>query len=124
MIARKPSSSTSRRARRAAAVTPSDGLIPPAAMKRPSDAAVQEDVAVVAVSIMTSGHLQIAGELVPKLRDAGLDQVLVIFGGTIPDVDFESLHELGVHRTFPPGLPGSAVAEYIRANAGHVTLGV
>jgi methylmalonyl-CoA mutase, C-terminal domain len=86
------------------------------------EAAVQEDVDVVAVSIMTSGHMQIAGELIPKLRDAGLDHVLVIFGGTIPDVDFEALNELGVHRTFPPGLPGSAVAEYIRANVGQVTL--
>jgi len=86
------------------------------------EAAVQEDVDVVAVSIMTSGHMQIAGELIPKLRDAGLEHVLVIFGGTIPDVDFEALHELGVHRTFPPGLAGSAVADYIRANAGQVTL--
>jgi methylmalonyl-CoA mutase C-terminal domain/subunit len=86
------------------------------------EAAVQEDVDVVAVSIMTSGHLQIAQELIPGLKAGGLDRALVIFGGTIPDVDFEPLGELGVHRTFPPGLPGSAVAEWIRANVGHVSL--
>ncbi len=87
------------------------------------EAAVQEDVEVVAVSIMTSGHLQIAEELVPALREAGLEHALVIFGGTIPDVDFEPLRQLGVHRTFPPGLPGSTVAEYIRENVGKVPLG-
>jgi len=87
------------------------------------EAAVQEDVDVVAVSIMTSGHLQIAQELVPGLKAAGLDHVLVIFGGTIPEVDFEPLRRLGVHRTFPPGLPGSAVAEYIRAHVGQPALG-
>lgn len=86
------------------------------------EAAVQEDVDVVAVSVMTSGHLQIAEELIPGLREAGLDQVLVIFGGIIPDVDYEALEQLGVHRAFPPGLPGSAVAEYIRENVGQLTL--
>jgi methylmalonyl-CoA mutase C-terminal domain/subunit len=87
------------------------------------EAALQEDVDVVAVSIMTSGHLELAKELVPALRAAGLDHVLVIFGGVIPDVDFQPLQELGVHRAFPPGLPGSAVAEWIRANVGQLTLG-
>ena len=86
------------------------------------EAAVQEDVDVVAVSVMTSGHVQIAEELIPGLRQAGLDDVLVIFGGTIPDVDFDQLQELGVHRTFPPGLPGSAVAEYIRENVSRLAL--
>ena len=86
------------------------------------EAAVQEDVDVVAVSVMTSGHVQIAEELIPGLHDAGLDDVLVIFGGTIPDVDFDQLQELGVRRTFPPGLPGSAVAEYIRENVSRLAL--
>ena len=86
------------------------------------EAAVQEDVDVVAVSVMTSGHVQIAEELIPGLHDAGLDDVLVIFGGTIPDVDYDQLHDLGVHRTFPPGLPGSAVAEYIRENVSRLAL--
>ena len=86
------------------------------------EAAVQEDVDVVAVSVMTSGHLQIAKELIPRLRSAGLVDALVIFGGTIPDVDYAQLQELGVHRAFPPGLPGSAVADYIRENVGTLTL--
>jgi methylmalonyl-CoA mutase C-terminal domain/subunit len=78
------------------------------------DAAVQEDVDVVALSIMTSGQLQIAEELIPALHEAGLEDVLVIMGGTIPEVDFEPLEALGVDRVFLPGIPGLSVAEYIR----------
>jgi methylmalonyl-CoA mutase, C-terminal domain len=77
------------------------------------EAAVQEDVDVVALSIMTSGQLQIAEELIPALREAGLGEVLVIMGGTIPEVDFEPLNALGVDRVFLPGIPGAKVAEYI-----------
>jgi len=82
------------------------------------NAAVQEDVDVVGVSIMTSGQLHIAEKLMPKLKAAGMDDVLVIFGGTIPPVDFEPLEKLGVDRVFPAGLPGGVVAEYIRNNVG------
>ena len=86
------------------------------------NAAVQEDVDVVGVSIMTSGQLHIAENLIPKLKAAGMDDVLVIFGGTIPPVDFETLENLGVHRTFPAGLPGGTVADYIRENVGKLGL--
>lgn len=86
------------------------------------EAAVQEDVDVVALSIMTSGHNKIARDIVPKLRDAGKDDVLVIMGGIIPEADYHELEEAGVHRVFPPGLPGSAVAEYIKENIGKLSL--
>ncbi|WP_405151050.1 cobalamin-dependent protein [Sphaerisporangium sp. NBC_01403] len=87
-----------------------------------AEAALQEDVDVVAVSIMTSGQTQIARALIPALKERGMDQVLVIMGGIIPEVDFEPLQDLGVHRSFPPGLPGGVVAEYIRENVGTATL--
>ena len=87
-----------------------------------AEAAVQEDVDVVAVSIMTSGQIQIARELVPALKAKGMTEVLVIMGGIIPEVDFQPLQELGVHRSFPPGLPGGVVADYIRENVGVATL--
>jgi methylmalonyl-CoA mutase C-terminal domain/subunit len=77
------------------------------------EAASEEDVDVVAVSIMTSGQIQVAEQLMPGLRAAGLEHALVIMGGTIPEVDFEPLKELGVDRVFLPGIPGSAVADYI-----------
>lgn len=87
-----------------------------------AEAALQEDVDVVAVSIMTSGQTQIARALIPALKERGMDQVLVIMGGIIPEVDFEPLQALGVHRSFPPGLPGGVVADYIRENVGTATL--
>jgi len=85
-------------------------------------AAVQEDVDVVGVSIMTSGHLRLAEKLILALKEKGLTDVLVIMGGVIPRVDFAPLKELGIHEVFPPGLPGETVAEYIQANAGKVSL--
>lgn len=86
------------------------------------NAAVQEDVDVVAVSIMTSGHMHIAEHLIPGLKAQGMSDVMVIFGGIIPDVDFEPLQKMGVHRSFPAGLPGSVVVDYINANVGKVSL--
>jgi len=85
-------------------------------------AAAQEDADVVAVSIMTSGHLHLAERLIPALKQQGMTEVLVIMGGVIPAVDFASLKQMGVHEVFPPGLPGATVAEYIRAHAGKVSL--
>jgi methylmalonyl-CoA mutase C-terminal domain/subunit len=87
-----------------------------------ADAAAQEDVDVVAVSIMTSGQMQVARELIPALKERGMTDVLVIMGGIIPEVDFEPLQQLGVHRSFPPGLPGGVVADYIREQVGKVSL--
>lgn len=86
------------------------------------EAALQENVDVVALSIMTSGHIAIATELIPGLRTAGLDDVLVIMGGIIPEVDFAPLQEIGVHRVFLPGQPGTVAADYIRDNVGKLNL--
>ncbi len=79
-------------------------------------AALQEDVDVIGVSIMTSGHLKVAEKLTSLLKQNGMDDVLVIMGGVIPEVDFEDLKAMGIHEVFPPGLPGETVAEYIRKN--------
>ncbi len=86
------------------------------------NASVQEDVDVVAVSIMTSGHLHIAQNLIPKLKEKGKDEVLVIMGGVIPKVDFEDVEKTGVHKVFEPGLPGETVAGYIKENVGKLNL--
>jgi methylmalonyl-CoA mutase C-terminal domain/subunit len=84
--------------------------------------AIQEDVDVIGISLMTSGHLQIAGSLIPSLKEKGMTDVLVMMGGVIPQVDFEDLKALGIHKVFPPGLPGEAVAEYIKENVGKAKL--
>jgi methylmalonyl-CoA mutase C-terminal domain/subunit len=84
--------------------------------------ALQEDVDVIGVSIMTSGQLKIAEKLIPSLKENKMTDVLVIMGGVIPDMDFAKLKELGVHEVFPPGLPGQDIAEYIKAHVGQVSL--
>ena len=86
------------------------------------NAAVQEDVGVIGVSIMTSGHLLVAERLIPALKEKGMTDVLVIMGGVIPEVDFEPLKEMGVHDVFPPGLPGETIADYIRERVGKARL--
>ena len=86
------------------------------------NAAIQEDVDVVAVSIMTSGHMHVAETLIPKLKEESVTDVMVIFGGIIPDVDFEAMEAMGVHRSFPAGLPGGVVADYIKENVGQLSL--
>lgn len=85
-------------------------------------AAIQEDVDVIGVSIMTSGHLHVAEKLIPALKAKGFTDVLVIMGGVIPKVDFGTLRQMGVHEIFPPGLAGENVAEYIRAQVGGASL--
>jgi methylmalonyl-CoA mutase C-terminal domain/subunit len=85
-------------------------------------AAVQEDADVVALSIMTSGHINIAKDLIPGLKAAGKSDVLVIMGGIIPEVDFQPLRDIGVHEVFLPGQPGAVVADYIKANVGTLSL--
>jgi methylmalonyl-CoA mutase C-terminal domain/subunit len=84
--------------------------------------ALQEDVDVVGVSIMTSGHLKVAEKLIPALKESGMEDVMVIMGGVIPNVDFPKLEELGIHKVFPPGLAGETVAEYIKSHVGRVSL--
>lgn len=86
------------------------------------NAALQEDVDVIGVSIMTSGHLRVAEKLIPGLKQNGMSDVLVIMGGVIPEVDFTRLKELGIHEVFPPGLAGETVAEYIKSHVGKVSL--
>ena len=84
--------------------------------------AVQEGVDVIGVSIMTSGHLRVAEKLIPALKENGMEDVLVIMGGVIPEVDFKDLEKMGIHKTFPPGLAGEVVADYIKENAGQAKL--
>ena len=86
------------------------------------NAALQEDVDVIGVSIMTSGHLRVAERLIPALKAKGVTEVLVIMGGVIPEVDFEPLKKMGVHEVFAPGLPGETIADYIRNRVGKASL--
>ncbi len=77
-------------------------------------AAIQEDVDVVALSILSGAHMTLFPKVVKLLREAGAGQVLVTGGGIIPTEDMEKLRALGVGRLFGPGTSTVEAVEYIR----------
>jgi methylmalonyl-CoA mutase, C-terminal domain len=85
-------------------------------------ATIQEDVDVLALSIMTSGHLKIVERLIPILKEKGMNDLMVIIGGIIPEIDFAELKAMGVHGAFKSGLPGQVAIDYINENIGKVGL--
>ena len=80
-------------------------------------AALQEDVDVVGLSILSGAHMTLVPRVTAQLKDKGLDDVLVTVGGIIPDDDIEPLKAAGVAEVFGPGTTIREVADYIRANA-------
>jgi methylmalonyl-CoA mutase C-terminal domain/subunit len=80
-------------------------------------AALQEDVDVVGLSILSGAHMTLLPRICEGLRAEGLDDVLVTAGGIIPDADIPALREAGVSRVFGPGTTIGEVATYIRENA-------
>ena len=81
-----------------------------------ASAALQEDVDVVGLSILSGAHMTLLPRVCELLRAEGLDDVLVTAGGIIPDDDAEALRAAGVGRIFGPGTAIGEVAEFIRAN--------
>jgi methylmalonyl-CoA mutase C-terminal domain/subunit len=80
-------------------------------------AALQEDVDVVGLSILSGAHMTLVPKVCAQLRERGLGDVLVTVGGIIPDDDVPPLKEAGVAEVFGPGTTIREVADYIRANA-------
>jgi methylmalonyl-CoA mutase C-terminal domain/subunit len=82
-----------------------------------ASAALQEDADVVGLSILSGAHNHIAPRLMDLLKAKGLDDVLVLIGGIIPDVDIPALKSIGVKGIFLPGTPMQDIVEFINANA-------
>jgi methylmalonyl-CoA mutase C-terminal domain/subunit len=82
-----------------------------------ASAALQEDVDVVGLSILSGAHMTLLPRICELLQAEGLDDVLVTAGGIIPDDDVPALREAGVAAVFGPGTTIGQVAEFIRANA-------
>src|SRR6266702_7537871 len=80
-------------------------------------AALQEDADVVGLSILSGAHNHIAPRLMELLKEKGLDDVLVLIGGIIPDVDIPKLKAIGVKGIFLPGTPMQKIIDFINANA-------
>jgi methylmalonyl-CoA mutase C-terminal domain/subunit len=79
-----------------------------------AEAALQEDVDAVGLSILSGAHLTLLPRIIACLRDKGLDDVLVFAGGIIPDEDVAPLKEAGVAAVFGPGTNTDSVIEFIR----------
>ena len=79
-------------------------------------AALQEDVDVVGLSILSGAHMTLLPRICRLLAEAGLGDVLVTAGGIIPEVDVPALREAGVSAVFGPGTTIAQVADFLRAN--------
>lgn len=85
-------------------------------------AAVQEDVDVVGLSILSGAHMTLFPRVRQLLVEEGRDDILVTGGGIIPDDDIDALTEQGVGRLFGPGTPTTALVDYIEQwAADHLT---
>jgi methylmalonyl-CoA mutase C-terminal domain/subunit len=78
------------------------------------ETALQEDADAVGISILSGAHMTLVPRIVDGLRENGMDDVLVVVGGTIPTDDADELKRLGVAEVFGPGAPTSAIVEFLR----------
>jgi methylmalonyl-CoA mutase C-terminal domain/subunit len=80
------------------------------------NAAIQEDVDCVGLSILSGAHNAIVPRVTAMLREQGAGDILVVLGGTIPEQDIASLKEQGVAAVFGPGTSLESVVTFIREN--------
>src|SRR5438067_8143020 len=82
-----------------------------------ASAALQEDADVIGLSILSGAHNHIVPRLMELLKEKGIDDVLVVIGGIIPDVDISRLKSIGVKGVFLPGTPMQEIVDFISSNA-------
>ncbi len=80
-------------------------------------AALQEDVDVIGLSILSGAHNTLCARLMNLLRAKGMTDVAVLIGGIIPEADISGLKQLGISEVFPPGTPTQAIVDFIRQRA-------
>ena len=79
-------------------------------------AAIQEDVDVIGVSILSGAHLHHIPQVLDEMRKNGLKDVLFVLGGVIPQADLPALKQMGVEGIFRPGSAVEEIIDYIREN--------
>src|SRR6516225_5155028 len=80
-------------------------------------AALQEDADVIGLSILSGAHMHICPRVMELLREKRMDDVLVVIGGIIPDVDIPRLREIGITGIFLPGTPMQEIVDFITRHA-------
>ena len=81
-----------------------------------SSAAVQEDVDAIGISILSGAHNTIIPRICELLRAEGMDDVLLVVGGIIPDEDIPGLKQAGVSEVFQPGASTQTIVDFIKNN--------
>jgi methylmalonyl-CoA mutase, C-terminal domain len=79
-------------------------------------ASLQEDVDVIGLSILSGAHNAIVPRVVQLMKEKGMDDVLIVLGGTIPEQDIPVLNSQGVKGIFGPGTPMETIVTFIRSN--------
>lgn len=86
-------------------------------VKQIAEAAIQEDVDVIGLSIHSGAHFSYTQQLIDLLKEKGvLDNFMILVGGVIPAKDFDKLREMGVANVYGPGSMTSDIVEFIRKN--------
>lgn len=89
-----------------------------------AEAALQEDVDVVAMSILSGAHPHLFPKVVNLVREKGMKDVLIIGGGVIPEGDIPALKKAGIAEVFTPGTPTTDVIDFIKANVKKINLNI
>jgi methylmalonyl-CoA mutase C-terminal domain/subunit len=79
-----------------------------------ANAAVQEDVDVVGLSVLSGAHMTLFARVKGLLDEAGRDDILITGGGIIPKEDMDALHDQGIGKLFGPGTPTTDLIDYIK----------
>jgi methylmalonyl-CoA mutase C-terminal domain/subunit len=82
------------------------------------DAAIQEDVDAVGVSILSGAHMTLFPAILEELKKQGADDILLFGGGIIPDDDKETLEKMGVAKVFTPGAPTEEAISFLKDAVG------
>jgi methylmalonyl-CoA mutase C-terminal domain/subunit len=81
------------------------------------ETALQEDVDVIGLSILSGAHMTLFPRIMELLREKGLTDVLVFAGGIIPEEDIPELKKIGIKEVFGPGTPTEKIVKYVLENA-------
>jgi len=84
-----------------------------------AQAALQEDVDIVGLSMLSGAHMSIVPRVVDKLKECGLQDVPLFIGGIIPDDDIPRLQAIGVKGIYGPGTPLDHIVQHIRREVGN-----
>ena len=80
------------------------------------EAAIQEDVHVVGLSLLSGAHMTLFVDVAKKIKEKGLENILLIGGGIIPEQDVQNLKKEGIAGIFGPGTPVESIVQFVKKN--------